>query len=93
MARGAADTIVNAYYEQTLYNRLVRDDESYEMLRLIFSTRVYDLGTIYDWGGIGFLLMNMNERSQKDFTSQYEKIEDKVKAAMEKTMDLYKNFQ
>ena len=93
LARGASDTIVQAYYEQTLYNRLVRDDESYDMLRLIFSTRVYDLGTIYDWGGLGFLLMNMNDRRQKDFSSQYEKLADKAKADMEKTIDLYKDFQ
>ena len=93
LARGASNTIVPAYYEQTLYNRLVRDDESYDMLRLIFSTRVYDLGTIYDWGGIGFLLMNMNDRGQKDFTSQYEKIVNKAQAAMEKTINLYKEFQ
>ena len=92
LARGAAGTIVPAYYEQTLYNRLVRDDESYDMLRLIFSTRVYDLAYIYDWGGIGFLLMNMNNSKNKDFTSQYEKTADKAKAAMEKTIELYKDF-
>ncbi|MCL1792394.1 MAG: extracellular solute-binding protein, partial [Oscillospiraceae bacterium] len=93
LARGAAATVTPAYFEQTLYNRLVRDDESYDMLKLIFSTRVYDLAYIYDWGGMGFLLMNMNDRGQKDFTSQYEKILDKTQAAMEKTIDLYKEFQ
>lgn len=92
LARGAANTITPAYFEQTLYNRLVRDDESYDMLKLIFSTRVYDLAYIYDWGGMGFLLMNMNNNKQKDFTSAYEKIADKTKAEMEKTIDLYKNF-
>jgi len=93
LCRGAASTIVPAYFEQTLYNRLVRDDESYDMLKLIFSTRVYDLAYIYDWGGIGFMLMHMNERGQRDFTSQYEKIADKAQAAMEKTIDLYRDFQ
>jgi len=93
LCRGASSTIVPAYFEQTLYNRLVRDDESYDMLKLVFSTRVYDLAYIYDWGGIGFLLMNMNDRGQKDFASQYEKIEAKAKTAMEKTIDLYKDFQ
>ena len=92
LARGAHNAIVPAYFEQTLYHRLVRDEESYDMLLLIFSTRVYDLGYIYDWGGAGFLLMNMNERGQNDFTSQYEKIADKAQAAMEKTIELYKDF-
>ena len=93
LCRGAYNTITPAYYEQTLYNRLVRDDESYDMLRLIFSTRVYDLGYIYDWGGAGFLLMNLNQRGQKDFTSEYEKIAEKAKSEMEKTIDAYKEFE
>jgi hypothetical protein len=93
LARGAAKEVTPAYFEQTLYNRLVRDDESYDMLKLIFSTRVYDLAYIYDWGGMGFLLMNMNSSGKKDFTSQYEKILDKTQAEMEKTINLYKEFQ
>jgi hypothetical protein len=93
LARGAANEITPAYFEQTLYNRLVRDDESYDMLKLIFSTKVYDLAYIYDWGGMGFMLMNMNQNGKKDFTSEYEKILDKTQAAMEKTIDLYKDFQ
>lgn len=92
MASEAVNTIRYAYYDQTLYNRLVRDEESYEMLNLIFDTRTYDLGHIYDWGGLGWLLRDMNQSRKTDFTSEYQKLESKAQVELEKTMELYKEF-
>lgn len=39
-----------AYYDQTLIGKYVRDEESVEMLDIIFSTRVFDVGIYYDIG-------------------------------------------
>ena len=39
-----------AYYEKTLYGQYVRDEESTEMLDIIFATRVFDVGIYYDIG-------------------------------------------
>ena len=39
-----------AYYDQTLIGRSVRDEESVEMLDIIFSTRVFDVGQYYNIG-------------------------------------------
>ena len=41
-----------AYYDDTLIGQQVRDDESIEMLDIIFASRVYDLGIFYSVGGI-----------------------------------------
>jgi len=40
-----------AFYDQTLVGRYVRDEESAEMLDIIFATHVYDLGSYYKIGG------------------------------------------
>ena len=39
--------ITPAYYDKTLIGKYVRDDESIEMLDLIFQNRVYDVGHLY----------------------------------------------
>ncbi|MBQ2727395.1 MAG: hypothetical protein IJF78_16965 [Clostridia bacterium] len=44
--------LTEAYYEKTLKSKASRDEESAAMLDLIFDTRVYDLGFMYNWGTI-----------------------------------------
>ena len=39
-----------AYYDQTLIGQYTRDEESVDMLDIIFSTRVYDVGIYYNIG-------------------------------------------
>lgn len=41
-----------AYYDQTLVGKSVRDEESVDMLDIIFSTRVFDVGQYYNVGTI-----------------------------------------
>ena len=40
-----------AYYEKTLYGKYIRDQESAEMLDIIFASHVFDVGIYYDIGG------------------------------------------
>ena len=51
-----------AYYEKTLVGQYTRDEESAEMLDLIFATRTYDVGYYYNLGTykeqIGKILVN-----------------------------------
>ena len=91
MAYEAVGTLTYAYYDQTLNARLIRDTESSDMLDIIFQTRVYDIGFMFDWGGMGTMLQNMYDRRNFDFVSNYEKLIDKAKAAMEKSIDIFTN--
>ncbi len=89
MAYYSVDTLTAAYYDNALKTRYIRDDESGEMLDIIFASRVYDLGFIYNWGGIGQLIQNMFYRKSPYFSSEYAKIESKVTAEMQKTIDAF----
>lgn len=40
----------DVYYETTLKNKRTKDDDSKEMLDVIFSHRTWDLSAIFDWG-------------------------------------------
>jgi len=71
----------------TVTNKLVRDDDSAEMIDLLLDTRTYDLGAIYNWGDIDANLLFSGAKSRTNvFASQYEKHADKIKTAMEKTI-------
>jgi len=86
MCYEARDTVRYAYFDITITNKTIRDEESAEMLDLIFSTRIYDLGFIFNWGGIGYMLEGVYPDAGR-FTSKYEAAEAKAQTAMDKTID------
>jgi len=80
------DTVRHAYFDITVTNKMIRDEESAEMLDLIFSTRIYDLGFIFNWGGMGYLLETVYPDAGR-FISRYEAAEPRALTAMERTID------
>ena len=62
-------TLQPAYYDITLNGKIVRDEESSEMLDLIFKNRVYDLGLIYNYGDIMSQLYRMLINDNRNFSS------------------------
>ncbi|MCL1859435.1 MAG: extracellular solute-binding protein [Oscillospiraceae bacterium] len=79
-------TLIPAYYDVQLKTKLARDDESAEMLDLIFGRRIYDLGRIYGWGGLNTIFANAMTKNDSNIMSAIEKAEPKFISAMEKTV-------
>ncbi|MFA6730542.1 MAG: hypothetical protein WCR95_06065 [Eubacteriales bacterium] len=90
MAFYSVETLTKAYYDKTLKGRDLVDEESERMLDIIFSSRVYDLGYIYNFGGIGELIQNMNIASSSDFVSYYDRIEGKVMTDLFDAMEKFR---
>ena len=68
------------------------DDESKEMLDIIFNNRVYDLGVVFNWGGIKDVMTLGNaisETGTSQFASYWDSIESSVTAAMNQTIDAF----
>lgn len=83
MAAVSKYTLTPAYYDITLKGKLSRDNESEAMLDLIMSTRVYDLGTIFDWGGSFSIFYNMTNSGESNFASEYAAVEFKAKEELD----------
>ena len=79
--------VVPAVYETTLVGKVIRDTESEEMLDIIFANRVYDIGYIFDWGGVSSFAPNLVSKNSTDFVSAYEKQEAKIQKAIDKYME------
>ncbi|MCH5183954.1 MAG: extracellular solute-binding protein [Oscillospiraceae bacterium] len=100
LMQASTDTIKKAYFEVIMKGRKIADLESEKMLDIIFDSRVYDLGSIYNWGGnseydtnsITGFLNDVAFSSTKEFTSTWEGIADMVQSAMEDTIDAYRSI-
>ena len=84
MAAESMYTLKPAYYDIALKGKYVRDEESEEMLDLIFDSKIYDLGWLYQIGGYNEEIMNLYRNRKTDFISMYEKREEKAYKDIEK---------
>ncbi len=97
MMQASTDTVKNAYFQVIMKERKIQDEDSEEMLDIIFDSRVYDLASVYNWGGSsesdsasisGF--MNVIAFSGTNtFVSTWQTIESKVQSAMDDTLAAY----
>lgn len=84
-------TLLPAYYDISLKTKFARDDESQEMLDIIFANRIYDMGQLFGWGnGEGFF--HQLSQNKNNLASYWEKNEAKMQSAMEKTMAEFGKF-
>ncbi|MGM9625147.1 MAG: hypothetical protein ACI3XM_05510, partial [Eubacteriales bacterium] len=80
-------TLTPAYYEVTLKTKLSRDEESAEMLDIIFENRVFDIGAMYNWGGIYQLTLDLASAGNYNFQSEYAKREKLIETNIEKAVN------
>ncbi len=52
LAGKGKEIIMPAYYDVSLKSRSARDSESAASLDIIFANRMYDLGVVFNWGGV-----------------------------------------
>ena len=86
LAAASYDTLRPAYYELQLKNKLIRDTDSEAMLDIIFSTITFDLGAVYDFGGLFWGVMNIGN-GKSSFASKYSSCETSAKAAIDKLIE------
>ncbi len=93
MAFGSVSTLTPAYYDNALKTRYVRDEESGDMLDIIFATRVYDLGFISDWGGAGSLVTNLYNGKSADLASGWARIQKVAQKQLDKALASFEGLQ
>lgn len=81
--------ITPAYYEKTLKGKYFRDEESADMLDLIFASRFFDVGTYYQLGGYNEKLITMMQQGDADFASMYERNLKMVTKILDKINDSF----
>ncbi|MBQ8642101.1 MAG: extracellular solute-binding protein [Clostridia bacterium] len=93
LAYYSTTSLTPAYYDNALKTRYVRDEESGEMMDIIFATRVYDLGFIYDWGGAGSWVSTVYEAKSSEYVSSWESIQQKAQTALDEALENFAKLQ
>ncbi len=88
-AEESSDTVRKAYYNTTLQGKVSRDNDSAEMLDLIFDSRVYDLCLLFNWGSWDSYFTSMRNQSSNTFASTYESSKDLTIADIESTIEAF----
>lgn len=78
-----------AYYETVLENKRVRDDESLEMLEIIFKNRELNPAVVFDWK-ITNILNDAALNGKDAIVSEVESQLTQIQAAINDTVDFYR---
>ena len=85
-------TLRPAYFEISLTEQMLRDEDSSEMMDLIFETRMFDTAHLFNWGGILGVFNNLAERRQSNLISAYEAAEGTIETDMNKTIEFFSSI-
>jgi len=81
-------TLIPAYFEITITNKLMRDEDSGEMLDIIINSRSFDIGFMRDWGRLYSTSFNRNAISgTANFASAYEAAKEAAVIARDNDME------
>lgn len=90
MCSASVSTITPAYFDTLLTNKLVRDEDSIEMLEIIFDSRRFDIAYTYNWGSLRTLIKIFSSDSD-GIASRIAGLKNSVIAEYENLFERYKN--
>ncbi|MCL2814961.1 MAG: extracellular solute-binding protein [Oscillospiraceae bacterium] len=85
-------TLQPAYYDIVLNRKFARDEESSEMLDIIFNSRVYDIGGVYSFGGVFSDFNTIASKEDRNIISFYEKKIGSMDKAIEKVVAQFESM-
>lgn len=85
-------TIVPIYYDTIITTKFTRDDESGDMLKIIYDSRVFDFAYVYDNWNLAFAFSNMLDAKVESFATFYAKQEKSELKQLEKTIAVYQGL-
>ncbi len=86
-------TLIPAYYDTVLRDKYSRDEESVDMLDIIFSTRVYDLGEFYQFGGFNEAFLRLHPNKKTDVVSMFAGKEKLMQSAIDKLITTIQSME
>ena len=84
LAAKGAEILIPTYYDGQLSSKFARDEESGEMLDIIFEHRCYDLGVFFNWGSAYSGLCSTDVNPSTLYASVSKKLNKEIEKAFEK---------
>ena len=92
MAYLGKEMVTYEYYDVTLKSKRVQDEDSPEMLELIFANRTFDLSAIYNWGDAIQFYTSIIGSKNNDIASRWDSNREKYETAMATTIEYFKSL-
>jgi len=88
-AAKSMELVTPAFYDINLTGKFARDDESEEMLDLVFISKKYDMGYFFLWGDLTNKIMNAWNAKDDNLTSLYESAKTIAENDVKNTIELF----
>lgn len=85
----AKNYLTTAYYDINLLYRDARDDESAEMLEIIFDNIVYDIGECYNFGSLASMFSTLASQHSSDVVSAIQTRQNEAQYKIDELRELY----
>ncbi len=85
----STDTVRAAYYDVLLKSKLTRDEESAEMMDIIFDSTMYDCSTVFGLGGVKDAIYTRAHANNRDLASYWNQQQKSLETAIAKLVDTY----
>ncbi len=94
MASDSAKHLVPAYYDTLLTSKIARDNESEDMLEIVFGNRIFDWGdTIWCGEMRDGQFENMMKNNKRDFASTATKLEKQMQKLIDETVTAFEELK
>jgi len=93
MAAESRYMLLPAYYENLLMTKFYRDEESAEMLDIIFDNKIYDPGAVYNFGDLYSKFIDLASASNKNVVSFYDSISNDIYRNIDRLIILTADLQ
>ena len=92
LAAESKNVLTPAFYEISLQGKVLRDNESEAMLDILFANKVYDLGYLYQIGGMNSILNDLAKTKSTDFQSTLASKLSSYQTALDTIITTYKEL-
>ena len=81
----SSQIVTPAYYERTLEGKYIRDEDSYDMISIEIKNRMYDIGLMFDFGGMQTSITSLATNGRTQFASMLRSIQSVAEKAISDT--------
>ena len=81
----SSQIVTPAYYKRTLEGKYIRDEDSYDMISIEIKNRMYDIGLMFDFGGMQTSITSLATNGRTQFASMLRSIQSVAEKAISDT--------
>ena len=91
MSKASYEDVMPAFYRDYMERKLVRDEESIEMLNIIYNSIFFDCGSLYNWGALVEAAGELAVEGVNNLPAKFAAKESSAEAEMKAMLDAVGN--